>query len=151
MIRMSTDQLGGITYTFQNLTGFLANTPSAIQYFGDLSEASPFHNGATGLKHTIQNYFVGFAQDEWRLTPTFTLNYGVRYDLYTPLRERDNRIVKFNIETGQLDPDTTAFLKMRKNNIQPRLSAVWQPASKTVIKGGAGILDRKSTRLNSSH
>jgi len=139
LIRMSTDQLGGITYTFQNLTGFLANTPSSIQYFGDLSEASPFHNGATGLKHTIQNYFVGFAQDEWRVTPSFTLNYGVRYDLYTPLRERDNRIVKFNIDTGVLDPDTTPFLKMRKNNIQPRLSGVWQPASKTVIKAGAGI------------
>ena len=27
---------------------FLANTPSSIQYFGDLSEPSPFHNGATG-------------------------------------------------------------------------------------------------------
>jgi hypothetical protein len=30
----------------------------------------------------------------------FTLNYGVRYDYYAPLRERDNRIVKFNIDNG---------------------------------------------------
>ena len=128
VIRMATDQQGGITYSFANLDAFLGNTPTTIQYFGDLSEPSPFHNGASGMKHTKQEYYVAFAQDEWHLNPKFTLNYGMRYDYYVPLRERDNRIVKFNIETGQLDPDTTAFLKMRKNNIQPRLSAVWQPA-----------------------
>lgn len=139
VIRMSTDQQGGITYTFQNVTGFLANQPSAIQYFGDLSEPSPFNNGASGMKHTIQNYAVAFAQDEWRVTPSFTLNYGIRYDYYTPLRERDNRIVKFNINTGQLDPNTTQLLTMKRNNVQPRLGATWQPFAGTVIKGGAGI------------
>ena len=139
MIRMSTDQQGGITYTFSNVTSFLANAPSSIQYFGDLSEPSPFNNGASGLKHTVQNYVVGFAQDEWRLSSNFTLNYGLRYDYYAPIRERDNRIVKFNINTGQLDPNTTAFYQTKKNSLQPRLSAVWSPGAKTVIKGGAGI------------
>ena len=65
MIRMTTDQLGGTTYTFPNITAFLANTPSAIQYLGDISAPSVFNNGATGLRHTEQQYFVGFAQDEW--------------------------------------------------------------------------------------
>ncbi|MFN7914882.1 MAG: TonB-dependent receptor [Vicinamibacterales bacterium] len=138
-IRMATDQQGGITYTFANLTGFLANTPTSIQYFGDLSEPSPFNNGASGMKHTVQNYFVAFAQDEWRVAPSFTLSYGVRYDYYTPLRERDNRIVKFNIDTGRIDPNTTPFLTMKKNNIQPRVSATWMPTSTTVVKAGGGI------------
>ena len=87
LIRMSTDQQGGITYTYSNLTAFLANTPTQVQYFGDLSEASPFHNGASGEKHIKQEYYVGFAQDEWRVRPNFTLNYGLRYDYYAPLRE----------------------------------------------------------------
>ena len=139
LIRMATDQLGGITYTFSNIAGFLANTPTSIQYFGDLSEPSPFNNGATGMKHTVQNYVVGYAQDEWRLAENVTLNYGVRYDLYTPLRERDDRIVKFNIDTGLLDPSTTPFLTMKKNNIQPRLSATWSVSPKTVVKAGGGI------------
>lgn len=139
MIRMATDQLGGITYTYSNVTSFLANTPTSVQYFGDLSEPSPFNSGASGMKHTVQNYFVGYAQDEWRVSPTVTLNYGLRYDYYTPLRERDNRIVKFNINTGQLDPNTTALYQTKKNSLQPRLSAVWSPSSKTVIKGGAGV------------
>ena len=138
-IRMTTDQLGGITYTFQNVTGFLSNTPSSIQYFGDLSEPSPFHNGVTGEKRIKQQYYVAFAQDEWRARSNLTLNYGLRYDYYVPLREADNRIVKFNIETGKLDPDTTPLYKSRKNNLQPRLSATFSPGGKTVLKGGVGI------------
>src|SRR5262245_56003924 len=70
LIRMATDQQGGITYSFANLDAFLANTPATVQYFGDLSEPSPFHNGATGMKHTQQQYYVGFAQDEWHVSPT---------------------------------------------------------------------------------
>jgi hypothetical protein len=138
-IRMSTDQLGGITYTYANLNGFLANTPTSIQYFGDLSEASPFHNGATGVKHIRQEYYVGFAQDEWHLNPKVTLNYGMRYDYYAPLHEADNRIVKFNIDNGQLDPDTTPFYKSSRNNWQPRVAATYTPMGKTVIRGGFGI------------
>jgi hypothetical protein len=139
MIRMTTDQLGGITYTYQGVAQFMANTPSSIQYFGDLSEPSPFNNGATGMKHTVQNYFVGFAQDEWRVSQNFTLSYGLRYDYYTPLRERDDRIVKFNIDTGLIDPRTTPLLSQKKNSFQPRAAATWAITPKTVVKGGAGI------------
>jgi hypothetical protein len=139
VIRMSTDQQGGITYSFANLDAFLANTPATIQYFGDLSEPSPFHNGATGMKHTVQNYYVGFAQDEWHVNPKFTMNYGLRYDYYTPMRERDNRIVKMNVYTGLIDPDTTPFFKSSKNNWQPRIAATYSATGKTVLRGGFGI------------
>ena len=139
VIRMATDQQGGITYSFANLDAFLANTPATIQYFGDLSEPSPFHNGATGMKHINQEYYVGFAQDEWHVTPAFTLNYGLRYDYYAPLHERDNRIVKFNIDNGQLDPDTTPFYKSLKTNWQPRIAATYTPMARTVLRGGFGI------------
>jgi hypothetical protein len=136
---MTTDQQGGITYSFANLDAFLANTPATIQYFGDLSEPSPFHNGTTGVKHINQEYYVGFAQDEWHVKQAFTLNYGLRYDYYAPLHERDNRIVKFNIETGKLDPDTTPFYKSLKTNWQPRIAATYTPMAKTVLRGGFGI------------
>jgi Carboxypeptidase regulatory-like domain len=139
LIRMTTDQLGGTTYTYGNIAGFLANTPTQVQYFGDLSEPSPFHDGASGLKNIRQEYYVGYAQDEWRLKGNFTLNYGLRYDYYVPLREADNRIVKFNIDTGTIDPDTTPFYKSKKNNFQPRVGATFSPTSKTVLKGGFGV------------
>ena len=53
-IRMETDQLGGTTYSFGNVTAFLANQPSGIQYAGDISAPSVFNNGATGPRHTKQ-------------------------------------------------------------------------------------------------
>src|SRR5206468_704828 len=55
MIRMATDRIGGVTYTFPNLTAFLANQPSAVQLLGDLSAPSPFNGGATGPRHTRQD------------------------------------------------------------------------------------------------
>ena len=139
IIRMATDQIGGITYTYQNIGNFLSNIPQQIQYFGDLSEPSPFHNGATGLKHTAQDYYVGFVQDEWRASSKVTMNFGLRYDYYTPMKERDNRIVKFNIDTGALDPDTTPLFKTKKNSFQPRVSSTYAMSDKTVLRGGFGI------------
>jgi hypothetical protein len=67
------------------------------------------------------------------------LNYGLRYDYYVPLRETDNRIVKFNINTGQLDPDTTPLYQSKKTNFQPRVAATVSASSKTVVRGGFGI------------
>ena len=138
LIRMATDRQGGVTYTFPNVTAFLANQPSAIQYLGDVSAASAFNNGATGLRHTIQNYFVAFAQDEWHAGSNLTLNYGVRYDYYSPLRERDNLLVKFNIDTGTLDDPSKPIYQSRKNNFQPRLSMTYAPG-KTILRAGFGM------------
>ena len=138
MIRMTTDQLGGTTYTFPNVTAFLANQPSAIQYLGDISAPSVFNNGATGMRHTEQTYFVGYAQDEWHASSSLTLNYGLRYDYYTPMKERDNLIVKFNVLTGQLDPNTTPFLESKKNSFQPRVSMTYAPGS-TIFRAGFGV------------
>ena len=138
-IRMTMDQQGGITYTYQNLTNFLANVPQSIQYFGDISEPTPFHPNASGVKHSKQEYFVGYAQDEWRVNRKVTLNYGLRYDYYTPLQETDNRIVKFNIETGALDPDTTPFYKSSKTNVQPRVALTYAASDHSVLRGGFGV------------
>jgi hypothetical protein len=139
MIRMTTDQQGGITYAFSSQSAFLANQPSTIQYFGDLSEPSPFHSGASGPKHLEQEYYIAYAQDEWRAGSKITVNYGLRYDYYTPMQETDNRIVKFNIDTGALDPDTTPFYSVRKNSFQPRVGATYAVTPQTVLRGGAGI------------
>jgi len=139
LIRMKTDRLGGTTYAFSNVTAFLANTASTIQYLGDVSEPSVFNNGLAGPRETNQNYYVLYAQDEWRLGQRLTLNYGVRYDYYTPLREANNGIVKFNIETGQIDPNTTPLYTSKKDNLQPRVSMTWAANDKTVLRGGFGI------------
>ena len=138
-IRLTTDRLGGTTYTFQNVTAFLANQPSSIQYLGDESAPSVFNNGATGQRHLKQQYFIGYAQDEWHVNPKFTLNYGVRYDYYTVLKEANDLEVKLNIDTGQIDPPTTPQYKSTPTNLQPRVSGTYAFTDKTVFKGGFGL------------
>ena len=75
------DRLGGTTYSFTNLDAFLNNQPSTIQYLGDESAPSVFNNGATGPRHTVQNYYIGYAQDEWRMRRDLTITGGVRFDV----------------------------------------------------------------------
>ena len=139
LIRMSTDRLGGTTYSFQNINAFLANQPSAIQFLGDESAPSVFNNGATGPRHIQQEYYIGYAQDEWHVTPKFTLNYGVRYDYYTVIREANDLQVKFNVDTGVIDPPTTPVYNSTKTNFQPRVGATYSLTPKTVVRGGFGM------------
>ena len=60
-----------------------------------------------------------YGQDSWAITPSFTVNYGLRYELDT-----------------QFAPLTTY-----KKDFAPRISFAWDPAKdhKTVIRGGYGI------------
>ena len=138
MVRMETDRLGGTTYSFGNVTAFMTNQASTVQYLGDVSAPSPFNSGATGPRHVEQEYTVLYAQDEWSFAPNATLNYGLRYDYYTPLRETDDLIVKFNIDTGVIDPNTTPLYTSKKDNFQPRVSFTYSPR-KTVFRTGFGI------------
>jgi hypothetical protein len=127
LVRMYTDRLGGTTYTFSNLNAFLANTPASVQYLGDVSAPSPFNNGLTGERLAKQEYYIGYAQDEWKIKPNFTLSYGLRYEYYSPLRERNNGQVLFNIETGQIRPSNEAAYQSSKSNFGPRVAFTWSP------------------------
>lgn len=147
-IRMYTDRLGGTTYTFQNIDAFLANTPQQVQFLGDVSEPSPFNNGATGNRKTQQEYYIFYGQDEWKVRPGLTLNYGLRYEYYTVLHEARNLNVQFDIYNGTLLPPTRPMLNSRKTNFQPRLAVSWSPnvngdgffgGGRTVLRAGVGI------------
>src|SRR5262247_2174595 len=63
-------------------------------------------------------YYGFFAQDQWRLTPKLTFNYGVRYDFETGLQD-------------QIEPYWGA--------VQPRAGIAYSPDSKTVIRAGYGL------------
>jgi hypothetical protein len=148
MIRLYTDRLGGTTYTFSNLNSFLTNTPQSIQFLGDVSAPSPFNNGATGQRFAKQEYYIAYAEDEWKIRPNLTLNYGLRYEYYTPLREDRNLQVLFDIRNGTLRPPTEDAFQSSKTNFGPRISATWSPSPKssgffgggrTVLRGGFGI------------
>ena len=147
-VRLYTDRLGGTTYSYSNLTNFLANTASSVAYLGDVSAPSPFNNGATGNRLAKQEYYIAYAQDEWKIRPNLTFNYGLRYEYYSPLREDKNRQVVFDIDKGVILPSDSTIYTAVKTNFGPRLALTWSPnpngssifgGGKTVIRGGFGI------------
>jgi hypothetical protein len=81
-------------------------------------------------------------QDEWKIRPNITVNYGLRYEYYTQVREQDNRDVIFDPQTGKILPPDTDFYKTSPNNFLPRLSMSWAPGfgnNKTVFRWGFGL------------
>lgn len=146
-IRLYTDRLGGTTYTYASLQNFLTATLQSVQYVGDLSATSPF-TGNTGERFAKQEYYIAYGQDQWQLRPGLSVNLGLRYEYYTPLRERNNGQVLFDIVNGTLrDPKEAAF-QTSKNNFGPRLALTWSPNStgtgffaggRSVLRVGFGI------------
>ena len=91
--------------------------------------------------------YSGFAQDDWKVTPRLTLNMGVRYDVFTPDVEKDNKIANFNENTlvfdyaGKNGIGRTAGIQTRYGNIGPRFGFAYDVDGKggTVLRGGFGI------------
>ena len=139
--QMKTAYLGGTTYTFSNITNFLADLPQQVQFNGDTSAVSPF-TGKSGFSVMRQTFYIGYIQDEWKIRPNLTMNYGLRYDLYTPLHEDNNKVLLFDIPTGKLIPNYTGdWYHMSKKNFGPRLAFTWSPEklkNATVLRVGAG-------------
>jgi len=141
-VRMYFDQKGGTTYTFANLNAFLNNQAQQIAFLGDISQPSKFNGGLTGMRQTRQEYYIAYAQDEWKLRPNLTFNYGLRYEYYTPMRERNDGAVVFDPGQGMILPRGTDFYKVSSRNFLPRLAMAWTPAAlgnKTVIRWGFGL------------
>jgi hypothetical protein len=90
---------------------------------------------------------AGFAQDDWRLSPKFTLNLGMRYDYASPIKEANNNWANFDptspsgmIQQGQ--PGETAMWQPNRGNFSPRVGFAWDLNGKgtTVVRGGFSII-----------
>jgi hypothetical protein len=140
--RLRTDFVGGTVYTFTNLQNFLANVPSQVQYTGDMNSfPSVFHNGFIG-RHVGTQYFLGaYFQDEWRIRPNLTVNVGLRYDYFSPLKEAHDLLVNIDTVTGQVTPGNADPYRAEKLDFDPRLAFTWAPRAlqnRTVFRIGAG-------------
>jgi Carboxypeptidase regulatory-like domain/TonB dependent receptor-like, beta-barrel len=83
------------------------------------------------------NFFALYVQDDWKVTPRFTLNIGLRYELDTNTKNLSNFGDIFSI----VRPFLSGERRKDRNNFGPRIGFNWNPYGdgKTSIRGGYGI------------
>jgi TonB dependent receptor len=138
-----TVNFGGI-YNFGGVSATLAGFPSS---FPSLSPAQAYGAGVPqnfiqgiGNPHDgFSNTTLGtFVQDSWRIKPSLTLNYGVRYDVeFTPNFQAINAIS----QAAQKVLGITQGIPRDFNNVAPRVGLAWNPGNdgKSVFRASYGM------------
>jgi len=146
---------GSFTFQDNTFTGnAVADLLLGIPRTASRDPGTPFHNA-------IANVAGVYFQDDWKVTPKLTINYGMRWELDLPVTERVNKIASFDPITNTLKdaqgfrwhidptgklvavPDPSLGPRMWDtdwNNFGPRLGIAWRPfgGTKSVIRSGFG-------------
>src|SRR6266446_6313646 len=113
-----------------------------------------------------RTFYMPYFQDQWKVTPTFTLTAGLRWEYYGVAHEATNRTTVFDLNdfhgvclgSGSFNtlpvpasagpvntapcPKNPALYNPNYRNFDPRLSFAWAPSTlhgKTVVRAGFGI------------
>jgi hypothetical protein len=121
------------------LSSFLSGSP----FVYTVAIAPPyFSNGPhIGPAAINRNDVNAYFQDTWKVTPRFTLDYGLRWELYTPISERARRTSSFLTVNGTqefvINPQPR--YKTDWNGWGPRLQASWEVTPKLSAHAGGGV------------
>lgn len=131
-------------YTNNSMANFLLGKPDIFtQAGGDFTR-------------DLRGWELGtYAQDEYRLGPTLTLNYGLRYEVTTPFSDIHNRLMAFDpgkqsvvypgAPAGLLFPGDSGVpstvAPIFRRGFAPRVGFAWDPGRnrRTVIRSAYGI------------
>jgi hypothetical protein len=108
-------------------------------------------------KYFREPLYDAYLNDDWRVTPTLTINVGVRWQYTAPVTELYGRLVNLDISSGftaaapvlASDPVgsvtgehyPTSLMRPDRNDFEPRIAFAWRPipASSVVVRGGYGV------------
>ena len=145
----------GLPYTTTN-SAIYSRTGAAFASFllGDVGTAGL--NSPVNMAYRYSDYSF-YAQDTFKISPKFTLSYGLRYDLHRPLTEKYYRISSFvpNLPNpgagghlgalgflgyGSGRVGRTSWLDTDFNDFGPRIGAAYRLTNKTELRGGFGLV-----------
>jgi Carboxypeptidase regulatory-like domain/TonB dependent receptor len=136
----------GLLGTF-NFGGAGFGTGSGFANFllGDVAQKQVLLGGGSAADWTQLQDRVGlFVQDDWKPTSNLTVNLGLRWEYASPIREKDNKQVNWDVNTGaQILPGGAfgdALYDAYYGGFSPRLGFAWTANSKTVVRGGFGLV-----------
>jgi outer membrane receptor protein involved in Fe transport len=115
------------TYSYNNVNAF------ALDYSGNTTGVKNWNSysqayGDPTVDRTIRSYGF-YAQDQWRISPKLTANYGVRYE-YAALPQ-----------PTQVNPiyPQTGHINSPRNDFMPRIGLAYSVDNKTVVRAGYGM------------
>ncbi len=131
------------------------------------------------VPHNYTDGYMFYVQDSWKVNPRFTLNYGVRYEYFTPTIERNDLTSNFDptanggrgalitanpaplidvpcdFDCFQRAPQgeglfSRTLVRPDRNNWAPRVGASFRLRDDMVLKGGYAIFYQAIDRIGSS-
>src|SRR5262249_24445704 len=138
---------GGGTLIFGPIFTSSSDAPGSGSPFADFMLGFP---SATDGKQLLDwapqrdLYSGGFFQDDWKISARLTLNFGVRYELYTQPVDALDRGGLFDAVTGVfVIPGKNGFSRAivdgDQNNVAPRLGFAYSLSRKWTIRAGGGF------------
>src|SRR4029079_15998812 len=118
------------------LASFLLGTPTLAQR----------QAGTPSMKMRQRTHNL-FFQDDWRVTPSLTINAGLRYEWQTPLHDISKILTNLDFSSGApvafvggQNGYPQGLVYVDRNNIAPRAGFAWAPrGAGHVIRAGAGV------------
>lgn len=121
-------------------------TGSGGNALADLLLGLPIASLQDGLaQKDLTNYWESgfYAQDDWKVARNFTLNIGLRYEIFSPVA---GRVGNFDLQKGVvidsfgLNAVSNAGVKYDLHDFGPRVGFAWTPfGSRTVIRSAGGV------------
>ncbi len=94
-------------------------------------------------RHLVQNSVGFYAQDDWKIKPRLTLTFGLRYDIFGNVRDRNNVAANFFpgvglVQTGQ---GVNRLYNIDYKDFGPRLGFAWDifGTGRTALRGGYSL------------
>jgi Carboxypeptidase regulatory-like domain/TonB dependent receptor len=163
--RFDTSNLYGGQYSFnRNLTNSGSNGGSSLATF-DLGLISGYAIRTPQPFYYRWKYLGLYIQDDWKVLPKFTLNFGMRYNLETPRKEKnDLQGTVFPGVPGTLNgqPTSGAFLFSGHNGLaetlwptnyhgfEPRIGFAYAPTNFMTVRGAYSLIHTPLSGIGNS-